>query len=127
MDGIELECRECGIHFLVCRTCWRGQRYCSEFCIKNSRLKSHRKDQRRYAKTESGKLSHKKRQRKYRLKKNETDQTTKKIPTLIKTHINSFVCMECGSKPDKIFCLRSKEKVFSFRREFKMEDSDADP
>ena len=55
---LEIECRWCGKCFCICRRCWRGQCYCSEKCRDAARREAHREAQRRYRKTEKGKIAH---------------------------------------------------------------------
>ena len=53
-NAVEINCTECGHLFSICSSCWRGQKYCSEPCQKNSRLKQRRISQSKYQKTEKG-------------------------------------------------------------------------
>ena len=55
---IQIKCRWCGTVFCICRCCWRGQRYCSAECRSAARHKAHREAQKRYRKTEKGKIAH---------------------------------------------------------------------
>ena len=55
---LQIKCRWCGTVFCICRCCWRGQRYCSAECRIAAKRKAHRKDQRRYRRTEKGKKAH---------------------------------------------------------------------
>jgi len=51
-------CRWCNAGFCVCRSCWRGQAYCCDFCRIAGYLKSRRKAQHLYRQTSKGKKSH---------------------------------------------------------------------
>jgi hypothetical protein len=55
---IEVHCGRCGLVFLVCRRCWRGQIYCSEECRIEGMRKNHREAERRYRQTDKGKKAH---------------------------------------------------------------------
>jgi len=54
----EIQCPWCGKLFCICRSCWRGQRYCSDACRQAARRKAHRQAQQRYRRTERGKNAH---------------------------------------------------------------------
>jgi len=83
---IKRECRFCGLNFYVCRRCYRGQAYCSDFCRIKARRKRHKETQRKYRQTAKGKKSHSRAEnrRRERLKesklRNMDDQTTTSIP-----------------------------------------------
>ena len=71
---IEVECKECGFIFRICRRCWRGQVYCSERCRVERKRRNHREAERRYRQTEKGKKAHREgeNRRRYRfIKKDE--------------------------------------------------------
>ena len=120
MVGVQVICARCEVEFLVCRSCWSGQRYCSKQCSSEARDESHRKSQTVYSRTSKGKASSRRRQRRYRLKKrktkkNETDKATEKNKGSLKPESKRGLCLFCRGK---IFVLvkRGKEKHFSFRR-----------
>jgi hypothetical protein len=56
----------CGAVFYVCRSCDRGQRYCSERCRDKARREQRRAANRRHQRSEEGRLDHRDRQREYR-------------------------------------------------------------
>jgi len=72
------QCRaeRCGAVFYLCRSCDRGQRYCSERCRGKSRREQRRAANRRHQRSDEGRLDHRDRQREYRLRLVErvTDQ-----------------------------------------------------
>lgn len=47
---IQIRCWECDIYFFICRSCYRGHRYCGEACQVKGYRKRHREAQRRYRK-----------------------------------------------------------------------------
>ncbi len=55
---IEIPCRWCGLIFFVCRSCFRGQAYCSDPCRLAGKRESHNRAQRLYRKTDKGKKQH---------------------------------------------------------------------
>jgi len=54
----EIQCGWCGTVFCICRSCWRGQRYCSDACRQAARRQGHRQAQHRYRRTKKGKSAH---------------------------------------------------------------------
>ena len=58
----------CGAVFYLCRSCDRGQRYCSERCREKSRREQRRAANRRHQRSDEGRLDHRDRQREYRLR-----------------------------------------------------------
>jgi len=58
--------QECGAVFYVCRSCDRGQRYCSERCRDKTRRQQRRAANRRHQLSAEGRLDHRDRQREYR-------------------------------------------------------------
>jgi hypothetical protein len=67
----------CGAVFWICRSCDRGQRYCSESCRSRTRLQQRRAANRRHQQSPEGRLDHRDRQRAYRarLKGRVTDHS----------------------------------------------------
>jgi hypothetical protein len=61
------ECRgpECRVVFYICRSCDRGQCYCSEYCRRCSRLAQRSKANRKYESSRAARLDHADRQRAY--------------------------------------------------------------
>lgn len=105
MIGIELICPTCSVYFFCCRKCWRGNKYCSSSCRVEARKIKQREYEKKYSSTLAGKESRRKRQRKFRLKKefeqNVTEQTMKTyldhaIHTQKQNSIATTVCFECG-------------------------------
>lgn len=58
----------CGAVFYLCRSCDRGQGYCSERCREKSRREQRRAANRRHQRSDEGRLDHRDRQREYRLR-----------------------------------------------------------
>jgi hypothetical protein len=59
----------CRAMFFVCKSCDRGQRYCSPQCRQLGRLQQRREANSRYQRTERGRVAHLRRQRIYRQKR----------------------------------------------------------
>jgi hypothetical protein len=67
----------CGAVFYVCRSCDRGQRYCSDVCRTSARRAQRRAANGRHQQSPEGKADHRDRQREYRRRLNAlrvTDQ-----------------------------------------------------
>ncbi len=56
----------CGMIFWICRSCDRGQQYCSERCRHKARRQQRREANRRHQQSPEGRLDHRDHQRAYR-------------------------------------------------------------
>jgi hypothetical protein len=63
VEGITLKCLVCGVDFSICRSCWRGQKYCSKICSKESELIKNRIHQKTYSNSDKGLANGRLRQR----------------------------------------------------------------
>jgi hypothetical protein len=74
-------CGDCRAIFFICRSCDRGQRYCSDHCRQKARRRQHREANRRHQQSPEGKLDHRDRQRAYRERQQGgvTDQSSRPI------------------------------------------------
>jgi hypothetical protein len=99
----------CGAVFYVCRSCDRGQRYCSERCRCKARREQRRAANRRHQRSEAGRLDHRDRQREYRLRlaaRRVTDQGSGEylgsstLPALVLPPVEivggGVICCVCG-------------------------------
>ncbi len=68
--------RSCGMPFFICKSCYRGQCYCSPTCCEQTRRENQREYNRNYEKGFNARKLHAARQQKYRLR-----QATAKIVT----------------------------------------------
>lgn len=59
-------CLHCLVLFFICRSCDRGQRYCSAACSASALREQRRQANRRHQQTEAGRQDHRDRQRIYR-------------------------------------------------------------
>jgi hypothetical protein len=64
-----VRCKRCDRLFYLCRSCDRGQSYCSDACRKASRQRTVRRARRKYARSEKGKRNNRERQRRFRKRK----------------------------------------------------------
>ena len=55
---LSIQCRWCTFYFYICRSCFRGQAYCSPQCRHAGYLRNKRKAQRKYRQTKKGKRNH---------------------------------------------------------------------
>ena len=77
-------CEHCDRGVSICRSCDRGQRYCSRDCSRQARLKAHREANRRYQATARGRELHRRRQARYRARRQAvTDHSVRRRPTTV--------------------------------------------
>lgn len=69
MVAFTITCRQCHRMFYICRSCYRGQAYCSADCRKIGHEARRRIARKKHAQSPEGKLDHADRNKKYRLKK----------------------------------------------------------
>jgi hypothetical protein len=55
---LQIRCGWCHLIFYLCRSCWRGHRYCSDPCRLAAKRKQRCEAQRRYRQTAKGKKTH---------------------------------------------------------------------
>ncbi len=68
-SGLIQKCPECGEKFPICSSCTKSRRYCSPACSSQVRYRKCKADRERHAQTETGRISHRARQQRYRDKK----------------------------------------------------------
>lgn len=90
-------CRGCGKTCVICRSCDRGNRYCSPECSTSIRRTTVRRASKRFQETPRGRDNHRKRQRLYRKK---TQRVTHQGSNPIGTHSDStpLISSACQSK-----------------------------
>jgi len=74
----------CGALFWICRSCYRGQCYCSPWCRFHARRQQCRKANQRHQQSVEGRLDHRDRQREYRMRlarSRVTDQSSNAAPS----------------------------------------------
>lgn len=66
-EYMELKCGNCMSHFVICRSCYRGHRYCSPECRDRGYAEAKKRARKKYAQTPEARLDHQDRNRLYRL------------------------------------------------------------
>ena len=66
-----VSCRRCDRTFYICWSCWRGQAYCCDACLRNSQREAHRLSQQRYRQTAKGREAHRQAERMRRMQVSE--------------------------------------------------------
>ena len=118
MDGILFICTFCGARVFICRSCWRGQKYCPLTCQIEVRKAQQRARQARYSASEIGKINQNSRSRRRRLKKNATDATTNPKSITVKPSLprRTECCAVCGVKLRLDRVVSPIDRTFSLRR-----------
>jgi hypothetical protein len=92
----QIHCGWCHLIFYVCRSCWRGQRYCCDGCRLAAKRKQRCEAQRRYRQTPKGKKAHcqAENRRRHRLgkknQKNMDDASSTRLPRWCMQLFNSI-------------------------------------
>lgn len=81
LEGRTAQCGVCSAEFLVCRSCDRGQRYCSGPCARVGRTDRQRLARRRHQASPEGLLDHRDRNRSWRQRRRVMDTTSGKLAT----------------------------------------------
>jgi len=117
MDGFSVTCNFCQKVFYICKSCYRGHKYCSYRCRRKGYLIKQKVAQAKYQKTFKGRMKHALRQKKYRLKKLKqkvTYKTHEKAEIKVNTvSVKKDRCMICKKKISRTF--RSFERYQFFR------------
>ena len=74
--GLRLRCSVCGQEFFICRSCFRGHRYCSNACRKRGYESVRKKARLKYSKTWEARSDHRDRQRLHRVRLKNRKTTT---------------------------------------------------
>ena len=111
--GYVLQCKQCSEVFVICKSCYRGHKYCSKSCRDEGYKENQSKAKKKYETSEEAKLDHRDRSRRYRLKlkENVTHETSNFLSFKIKTPLQhkdfheavnkvrdcSGICISCGA------------------------------
>ncbi len=110
--GYVLSCRACACTFVICKSCYRGHRYCSDDCRSRGYKQIRQKARQKFESSSEARLDHRDRSQKYRDKLKDsingvTDQTSKPAAETINTHPHERlvselrdlegVCCSCGT------------------------------
>lgn len=75
MKSVRLfNCASCSSQTTICSKCDRGNIYCGSMCSREARTRNHRKANKRYQKTQKGRMNNAERQRRYRLRQSEKNK-----------------------------------------------------
>ena len=100
-------CRCCEVIFHVCRSCYRGQVYCSQACRLAGYLRNHREAQRQYRETDEGKRSHREAERRRRMKSSPKRSVTLSVfqacASLVK-RIQALLVEKNGTESGAVHC-----------------------
>jgi hypothetical protein len=77
---LEEKCRTCGKMFYICRSCYRGQVYCSRLCQRKGYRENQRQARKKYRSSPKGKLNRRIAAKRYRLKEFYKKKTNRKSP-----------------------------------------------
>jgi len=134
IHGLLQDCRFCSQPFVVCRSCFRGQRYCGATCKQAGYRRRRGADRRRYDQTPKGRRSHRNRSRRHRRQMEEEPSPLGRV-----THLSSIAAPVCvipesaagltskirqasgGVKTDSSFCAlcgRAVHQTWGSRHEF---------
>lgn len=135
MLGLEKNCPICAVSFCSCEHCWRGHKYCSRVCSTEGRRRNRRMTEKRYASTEKGRESNRRRQENFRIRKilkmkieervtdhSSEDRTESIERTSNDSHGNTKQCWRCDRPIRKIIgghCAvlsETQKDYFSFSR-----------
>ncbi len=90
-------CKECGFWFSICRSCYHGNRYCSDKCKIIGYRKRIIEAQRRYRKSKKGKIKRRQLAKDYRYRKWKNKHLKKKASkkkyNLLKKNTNKTIFM----------------------------------
>ena len=73
--GLVLSCQCCQKYFVICKSCFRGQKYCSLLCKETGYAFTKKRARDKFESTFEAKLDHADRQARYRKRKKVTDQS----------------------------------------------------
>lgn len=85
---LQINCLCCFQIFVICRSCYRRQRYCSKLCSQKAKKLNNRHSNYRYRKTRKGQFNQANRQKTYRNKIKVTDHTSSNPVLNAKANLN---------------------------------------
>jgi hypothetical protein len=102
LEGYVLRCKQCSSIFVVCKSCYRGQRYCGAVCRKLGYAATIKAAKQRYEASLEAKLDHRDRSRRYRSNKESvTDQASYfSLPAVHespKSHLEAWMLPKTGA------------------------------
>jgi hypothetical protein len=110
-----IECKRCLFELFICRSCWRGQAYCSQACRQAAQKESHCIAQQKYRQTEKGKEAHRQQEKRRRLRNSKkTVDDASSTPGLAHDNVcaNLLFTTPCCS-----FCGKTGQVIDHFPRQ----------
>lgn len=108
-NGIDLKCKTCCKDFWICKSCYRGHRYCCDSCRHTGRKQNQKISKIKYEQSEEAKADHRDRQQAYRNRIKESNKSVTEQSSISSNYFvqatsqtNSFhesidFCICCGS------------------------------
>ena len=115
--GYVIGCSTCQKIFVVCKPCYRGQKYCSNSCRASGYELSRKVARQKYEKTIEAKLDHRDRSQRYRQslkQKSVTDKSSPKLKSNVSTLQSSH--LKQNQLPQMAYCLHCGKEVWTERR-----------
>ena len=115
--GYVLGCKTCQKIFVVCRPCYRGQKYCSTVCRSSGYASARKAARQKFEKTIEAKLDHRDRSKRYRQnvkQKSVTDKSSPQIRSNVFTPQSSH--LKLNQLPQLAYCLHCGKEVWTERR-----------
>lgn len=115
--GQQLNCGFCLNIFVICHSCYRGQKFCSSSCQLSGRKSRLRESTHRYQQSDRGRRHHQLRQDAYRKrKKNVTHHSSQKTPVAVEP-TKSVSKIPERSKRSGVICRICGQNIFFFINE----------
>lgn len=99
-----IQCATCVQQFHICRSCFRGHKYCSQDCKVIGYRRCLYKAKEKYESSEEARLDHRDRSRRYRIRKSRkikliqivTDKSSENIMISVKSSLDKNCCIVCN-------------------------------
>lgn len=99
-----IRCATCEQQFRICRSCFRGHKYCSQDCKVIGYRRCLYKAKEKYDSSEEARLDHRDRSRRYRFRKSQkielvqivTDKSSENVMIFVKPSSNKNCCIVCN-------------------------------
>ena len=115
--GYVVSCKTCHKIFVICKPCFRGQKYCSASCRSAGYSHARKLARQRYEQTIEAKLDHRDRSKRYRdslKKKNVTDKSSINFGPIVSTSQSTH--LELNQLPQLAYCHHCGNEVWTERR-----------
>ncbi len=108
--GLVLSCQCCQKYFALCKSCFRGQKYCSVECKHEGYFANQKKARNKFESSFEAKLDHADRQARYRERKKVTDKSSNLSFKNINMHSHEIFA-EKLNQSDLVKCCVSCKRV----------------